>query len=147
MISGMIADNDLFSLSYVDINRQPPHYAYETMLAYRNINPYGMYVFVMGSDSLRDLPTWYEVNKFLTLCNQIGVMHRPGDEADLLKLETRIPGITDKTIFFNSPLVDISSTLIRERVRNHLPVQYLLHSFVYQLIQTRGLYTRLSEDE
>ena len=70
----------------------------------------------MGGDSLRDLHTWYKAQEFVSECDWLGVMHRPGDRIDLKDIETELPGITKKIRFVEAPLLEISSNQIRKLI-------------------------------
>ena len=59
MLRATIAGNNAFELSMVDIERAGPHYAVDTLLILGRSYPGDALIYVMGGDSLRDLPTWY----------------------------------------------------------------------------------------
>lgn len=48
-----------FVISWVDLDRPPPHYAVDTMRLLRQDHPRDRLVYLMGSDSLDDLPLWH----------------------------------------------------------------------------------------
>jgi len=74
-------------------------------------------IYLMGGDSLGDLPEWYQPQLLVDLADGLGVMRRPGDVIDLIKLEQELPGISEKLAFVDAPLLEISSRQIRERWR------------------------------
>jgi len=67
-------------------------------------------------------------------------MRRPGDGVDLSALERRLPGVTAKVKFVTAPLLEISSSQIRQRAASGRPFQYYLPQAVYQFILSGGLY-------
>ena len=67
-------------------------------------------------------------------------MHRPVVVFDLVSLEREIPGLTAKVQFVQSPLVEISASMIRERVAMGQPYRYFVPPAVYQLIEGLGIY-------
>ena len=134
-------DGDIsFEISRVEIERPPPHFAFDTMQILREHNPGAELICLMGGDSLRDLPTWKRPLDFLAACHAVGVMRRPGDAIDLTELEHELPGLSEKVIFVASPLLQISSCEIRRRVASGEPVRYYLPRGVYEIILDRGLY-------
>jgi len=135
-----IADNSMFALSYVDIRRSPPHYAMDTMRMLHEEFPGDELIYLIGSDSLRDLPGWYQPSALLDVCDGLGVMLRPGVDVDAEQLEQRIPGIHRKLITLSAPGVDISSSDIRSRIGSHQPYRYFLPNRVYETIHESGLY-------
>jgi nicotinate-nucleotide adenylyltransferase len=135
-----IAGNSTFTLSDVDIRRPAPHYAVDTVRLLREEYPSDEIIYLIGSDSLRDLPGWYHPNDLLEACDGLGVMLRPGVNVNYDRLEQHIPGILRKIIALSAPAVDISSSDIRSRIANNQPFRYFLPQLVFETIQESGLY-------
>jgi nicotinate-nucleotide adenylyltransferase len=140
MVQAAIAEDPLFELSRVDIDRSPPHYAVDAVRLLGEANPGADLVYLMGGDSLHDLPSWHRPLDFLALCDALGVMRRPGDAVDLLTLEKILPGVSAKVEFVTAPLIDISASQIRQRVAGGRPFRYFVPPQVYRLIVKYGLY-------
>jgi len=140
MVIEAVRDCSAFELSRVDINRPSPHYAVDTMRLLMSHYPGSDLIYLMGGDSLSDLPLWKSCLEFLSYCHTIAVMHRLDDETDLEALEALIPGIAHKLQFIEAPLVDLAASQIRQRVRSGKPFRYFLPSGVYQLIQSKNVY-------
>jgi len=140
MVQLAIAGNKSFKLSRVDIDRIPPHYAVDTMRLLRENTPGADLIYLMGEDSLIDLPTWHKPAEFVNECSLIGIMRRPGTGCNFPELEALIPGIDRKLQFLDTPLIEISATLIRQRIMNGEPFRYYLNPNVYQLVKKRNLY-------
>lgn len=140
MLDLAIRDHPSFEVSYVDIDRPPPHYAADSLLLIRESYSQAKVFYLMGGDSLRDLPRWHEPRRFLQQCDGIGVMRRTIDGDSFSELERELPEIEQKVIFLNAPRFDISSREIRQRVANGLPFRYFLPPLVYQYILDTGLY-------
>ena len=140
LVQTALADNSAFEISRVDVDRPGPHYAVDTVKLFIN-QMLGVELFyLMGGDSLHDLPTWYQPGELVRLCAGFGVMHRPSDAVDLQKLEVLLPGINAKVHFIEAPLLEISSSDIRERAASGQPFRYFLSPAVYNLIQSEGYY-------
>lgn len=140
MLTAVLAGETGFELSRIDVDRLPPHYAFETMRLLRDQYPEDRLVYLMGGDSLRDLPEWYKPLEFLAECSAIGVMLRPGAEIDIPKLEEALPGIADKVRMIGTPLLEISSSDIRKRIQQQRHYRYFLPESVYQIVLERDLY-------
>jgi nicotinate-nucleotide adenylyltransferase len=97
-------------------------------------------ILVIGGDSLRDLPRWHRPADLVSACYEIGVMRRPGDSVDLSALEQQVPGTQAKVRFVDAPLLEISSSDIRRRIREKLPFRYYLSPSVYEYILKNKLY-------
>jgi nicotinate-nucleotide adenylyltransferase len=140
LLTAALSSNPAFELSRIDIDRPAPHYALDTMLILKESYPTDELIYLMGGDSLRDLPTWYKPGLFLEVCHALGVMRRPGDQVDLPAMEQRLPGITGKVCFIQAPLLEISSTGLRDRIATGKPFRYYLPPPVYEIIHQRRLY-------
>jgi len=129
-----------FELSRVDMDRPGPHYAVDTVKIIANQDPGANLVYLMGGDSLRDLPLWHRPAKFVAACQLIGVMRRPGVGIDLRGLENKFPGLNAKVRFVEAPLLDIAAHEIRARIAGGRPFRYFLPSGVYDYILRHNLY-------
>jgi nicotinate-nucleotide adenylyltransferase len=146
MINASIAQDAAFELSRVDIDRPGPHYMSETVNLLHQQFPEAELVFLMGGDSLHDLPTWHEPKEFIKECDRLGVMHRVGEKINLEFLESALPGISPKVEFIEAPILEISSKKIRQLVSRGKPYRYYLLPNVYEIIQTNGLYRECEKE-
>jgi len=140
MVVSAIQDNPAFELSRVEIDRPAPHYALDTVKILAKENPAATLVYLIGGDSLSDLPDWHRSLEFLEACDELGVMRRPGEAVDLNRLETVLPGIKRKVKWIDAPLLEISSSQIRQRVAEGRTYCYYVPRPVYQIIQSHSLY-------
>lgn len=140
MVEAAIASDPAFELSRADVDRPAPHYAIGTLEWLAERRPGATFAYLMGADSLRDLPAWHEPRRFLAACAALGVMRRPGVEIDLDELTKMIPGVEDKVRFFNAPVVGFSAREIRKRVGADEPYRHLVPSGVARIILEQGIY-------
>jgi nicotinate-nucleotide adenylyltransferase len=140
LLQAALDDDPSFELSRVDIDRPPPHYAVDTVSLLREQKPGVELVYLMGGDSLADLPTWHRPQEFVLACDAIGVMCRPGRTVDLEALESKLPGLKERVRFIQAPMLEISSSELRQRMAERQTFRYYLPPAVYQLILKRGLY-------
>lgn len=136
-----LENNPDFSLSRIEIDRPGPHFAIDTVRLLRQEHPRDELYYLMGEDSLRDLPTWHLPIDFVREVDGIGVMRRPGVIIDQKKLEKNLPGVWRKVFFLHTPLVEISASSIRERIREGKPFRYFVLPTVYDLIVGEKIYT------
>jgi len=146
MLQLAIADDPGFVLSRLEMDRPGPHYALDTVELLAEQNPGAGIVYLMGGDSLRDLPNWHRPTDLLAACRYLGVMRRPGDSVDLTSLKAAFPSLAGKVRFVDAPLVDISSGEIRARVSENRPFRYFLLPSVYDYILKHGLYNVTSDN-
>jgi nicotinate-nucleotide adenylyltransferase len=140
MVEMAIGEDERFSLSRVDIDRPGPHYALDTVRLLREEYPEHELFYLMGGDSLMDLPQWYQPKAFLSLLDGVGVMRRPGDEIDLSELIAELPMLQEKLHFVTAPLLEISANQVRHRVREHRAYRYYLLPVIYRYILEHDIY-------
>ena len=129
-----------FELCRVDIDRPAPHYAVDTLRLLRQKYPGAVLVYLMGGDSLADLPSWHTPELFVKSCDEFGVMLRPTRQVDLATLERLLPGVEMKTHFVQAPLLEIASSELRQRIAAGQSYRFYLFPGVQRVIQERGLY-------
>lgn len=140
LVEAAIENDPWFSLSRIEIDRPGPHFAVDTVRLLREQNPEAELIYLMGGDSLHDLPVWHRPVDFVNEVDGIGVMRRVSDAIEFEHLEGVLPGITKKVALIETPLVGVSASLIRERISQNQPYRYFVLPAVYDLIVARGLY-------
>jgi len=134
-----IADNPRFRLGVTEVERHGPSYTVETMMALREqFGSEASLFFILGRDTLADLPVWKEPAKLVQLCRLV-VAPRLGSR-DLKHLKEAMPGLLDEIVQLDMPLIEISSSGIRERVRNGMSIRYLVPQRVERYINEHGIY-------
>jgi len=140
LVQKAIYGNDAFALSRVDIDRPGPHFAIDTVNILKQEYPGAQFFYLMGGDSLHDLPTWNRPQDFIEICDGIGVMRRHADQVDLASLEEVLPGISKKVLIVDAPILEISSKQIRQRITDDQGFRYYLRDAVYKAVLEMGLY-------
>ncbi len=140
MLKAAVQSMPGYELSRIDLDRPGPHYAVDTLRLLANEHPDQGLVYLMGSDSLRDLPTWHAPQDFVHECGLLAVMPRPEVQVDLHALEQVIPGLGEVVRFLQAPYVALSASDIRDRVGAGAPIDHLVSPGVSRLLQEHGLY-------
>lgn len=128
-----------FILSRADVDRPGPHYTVDLMDILADEYPQATWFFLVGGDSLRDLPTWHQPSRLIEQC-ALGVMPRPGVTYDMTELESLFPGITSRVTFLDAPQVDIAASEVVQRIRAGKSIRYLVPPGVEDYIETHRLY-------
>jgi len=145
MTAAAIADNSAFSLSRVDLDRPGPHYTVDMLPLLRAQYPdTAEWFLLMGEDSLHDLPTWYNPQGVLAQA-ALAVMPRLDKRVDAAELVAALPLLADRLVWLDVPPVNYSATDLRRRVREGLPLRYLVPPAVEAYIHAHGLYQRVGE--
>jgi nicotinate-nucleotide adenylyltransferase len=140
MVKRAIGSQPGFELSTIESERPGPHYTLDTIDLLQEKYPRAQLLLLVGADSLRDLPGWHRSNEIVTAVHALGVMRRPGSLIDLKNLESRLPGLSRKVRFFDTPQLEISSSTIRQRIASGGHFRYYLSASVYDYIQQNNLY-------
>jgi len=97
-------------------------------------------VLLIGGDSLRDIPSWRLGADLVAAVSKIGVLRRPGDPFDMPALEAKIPGLTEKVLFIDAQVQNLSSHEIRRRIMSGEVYRYYVLPSVYEYIELNHLY-------
>lgn len=139
MVERAIAGNPRFALSRVDLDRPGPHYSVEMVRLLQAEYPGATLIFLIGGDSLRDLPQWSRPNELIRSV-RLGIMRRPGSAPDLTQLEREIPGIRQRVDWIDAPQIEISASALAQRVRAGLSIRYQTPDAVRAYIEEHRLY-------
>lgn len=139
MLELAIEGNPHFGISTVDMHREGLSYTSDSLAIITADQPTSEIFFLMGQDSLRDLPSWHEPD-LIAQRARLGVALRPGVEVDLEAIFRAVPSARDRLQLVPVPLIQISSREIRRRVYHGEPITYQVPKAVEHHIRTAGLY-------
>ncbi len=147
LVRAALKGNPSFEISRVEIDRPGPHYALDTVKILKEQYPEAELIYLIGADSLRDLPTWHKPEELIDQIDGLGVMRRHDIELDMRELDARFANLAKKLKFIDTPLVEISSSQIRERAAQGRPYRYFVPYDVYEFIEKRQLYRNLIDHD
>lgn len=136
-LSGSAADQ----INTIDIERSGPSYTADTLEILAECLAPARLFFLMGEDSLRDLPTWHDPERLLRAA-ELAVAARPGVDADLASIARQIPSVQSRIHLVPTKEIAISSSEIRRRVGEHQSIHGLVPPPVEAYIRDHGLYTQ-----
>ncbi|MDT2764237.1 nicotinate-nucleotide adenylyltransferase [Enterococcus asini] len=129
MLQLAVADNPLLAIEPIELQRKGKSYTYETMKELRQLHPDTDFYFIIGGDMVAYLPKWYKVDELMQLVQFVGV-RRPG-----------YPEVSDYPLMWvDVPLMDLSSTMIRQKVAQGCSIRYFVPEAVRAYIEEKGLY-------
>ncbi|MCX7841900.1 MAG: nicotinate-nucleotide adenylyltransferase [Clostridia bacterium] len=142
MIKCAIGSNSAFCVSEMEIEREGYTYTVDTLQQLKSL--YGdstKLFFIIGADVVRDLVNWRDFKKVFTLCEFAAVM-RPGFEKETYRNQIRrlTSEYMAKIHNVDVPVIDISSTYIREKLAKGESIKYLVPESVEEYIKRNGLY-------
>jgi nicotinate-nucleotide adenylyltransferase len=158
MVERSIAGIDGLVASEVEFNRKGPSFTVDTVNHFRKNLPPGTDLrLIVGSDAFFEMDTWQQSREIFSLISII-VMIRPGQEKRSKSVASFLKDVISedyrpsngqehfthpvlKSVYVcKVPEIDISSTLIRQRVKEHLPMDTLVPDPVEEIIKIKGLY-------
>lgn len=143
MVRLAIQDNPKFDVSTVEMKKKTPAYTLDTVVHFRKLYKRATLFFMIGSDSLYEMHTWYKIDELAEQCCFV-VAARPGFElkdqkcGDLNLAPKTFQRLTRHVIKMIP--IGVSSTQIRKKVAQGLSIRYLVPRKVAQLIDYKGLY-------
>jgi nicotinate-nucleotide adenylyltransferase len=123
-----------FDYSDIEIKKESVSYTIDTLLALKN--KYEKIELIIGYDNIFDFSTWKEPDLIIELAKLI-----------VLRRKTSVkPATADKyfhaAIFVDTPAIDISSSEIRQRAAENMPIDFLVHHKVKEYIDKFKLYKK-----
>ena len=115
----------------IELERKGISYTYDTMLLLNERDPDTDYYFIIGADMVDYLPKWHRIDELVEIVQFVGVQ-RPR-----YKVGTSYP-----VIWVDVPLMDISSSMVRDFVAKGRTPNFMLPKPVLDYIKKEGLYQR-----
>lgn len=136
-----ISSNPNFIVSDIEVLNNNISYTVDTISKLKEIHPNIEFYFITGTDAILDIPKWKEPRKLLSLCKIISVNRPQYMDNDLEnKVESLTKEFGGEIILVNGPGLNLSSTLIRERVKLNKSIKYLVPDSVSNYILKNRLY-------
>lgn len=130
-----IGDNPRLRASDIEFGLPKPSYTIDTLTYMNEKFPGKKFVLIMGSDNLATIHKWKNYELILRDYS-IYIYQRPGYEAPPLEDFPRV------RLFDDVPLIRISASYIRERLREGQSTQYLVPDKVFEYLEKTNLYRR-----
>lgn len=137
MTRAAIADNPRFILDPIDIERPAPHYTATLLPLLTQKYPDHELWLLLGEDSLHDLPNWYQPQKVMAQA-QVAVLPRPSLNGNGNVREDS--PLAAAVTWLDGPVIHLSSTQLRGRLRVGLSGRYVLPTAVQDYIRAHQLY-------
>lgn len=129
MVQLAIEDNPKFTLSKLELVSGGISYSIDTIKKLKEENPNVDYYFIIGGDEVEYLPKWHKIDELVKLVTFVAVK-RVG-----FKRQSKYP-----LIWIDAPLIEISSTDLRQRIKAQQSINYLVPKNVIDYIKRNGLY-------
>jgi len=134
-----IKDNFKFEVSDYEISNEGVSYSYHTVKYFSELYKNKKIYFIIGTDRAKDLKKWYNISELSKLVTFIFVAR---DEEDLFKIvegdDTFYKSISYEIM--KSPIIEISSSLIRNNIKNKKSIKYMITNECRSYIEELSLY-------
>jgi len=132
MVKLATADNDNLEASDIEFDMPKPSYTIDTLRVLTKKFPDTDFVVIVGEDNLQNFRQWKQYSNIL---ESFGLYVYPRFAVAKQEIEP-----LQNTKLIQAPLIEISSTYIRECIKNKKSIQYLVPKTVERLINAKGLY-------
>ncbi len=136
-----IEENPLFSVSTIEVEKEGSTYTYETLETLHDKNPNTEYYFILGADSLFAMENWKNPEKIFADCHILAALR---NDKNTEEMEAQAAYLKEK---FNADIsliktgnIEISSSMIRDLVKEGHSIRYLVPDAVYDYIIKNKLY-------
>jgi nicotinate-nucleotide adenylyltransferase len=130
-----IKDNDNLRSSDIEFYLPQPSYTVDTLIHLREKFPERHFCLIMGADNLKSIKKWKNF-EILLRDYEIYLYNRPGFEIDQKIIENA------KIHYFNSPSINISSTYIRNCIKEGKSIRYLVPDVVKDYMINNNFYKK-----
>ncbi|KRL38617.1 nicotinate-nucleotide adenylyltransferase (Deamido-NAD(+) pyrophosphorylase) [Liquorilactobacillus uvarum DSM 19971] len=129
MVALSIEGNALFQMEECELERGGISYTYDSVKFLKKCHPdYELY-FIIGGDMVAYLPKWHKIDQLVKMVHFVGVAREGYPQNSPYPIT-----------WVDIPLINISSTLIRQKLSQHCSIKYLVPAAVEKYIYERGLY-------
>lgn len=141
MIRLAIEEIPYFYLNLFEADIKKHSYTYQTLQEFNKLYPDHEFYFILGADSLFSIEEWRYFREIFTACTILAAMR---DDKDVADMKGQIRYLHEQyganIELLRAPLVEISSTTIRERASKDLTVRYMVPDAVAEYIRDQQLY-------
>lgn len=132
MVELAIEGNDRFKASDIEFNLPQPSYTVDTLAYISDKYPERKFKLIIGEDNLENFSKWKNHEVIIENCGLL-VYSRPGAGVTNYKDHRNVK-------YLKAPLIHISATYIRQKIREHKSIKYLVPEKVEKFIEERRLY-------
>jgi nicotinate-nucleotide adenylyltransferase len=135
-----VADDERFATSRIELEREGPSYTADTLEQLGEQSPDDEHFLILGGDQAAALGSWHEPEKVLARAT-VAVFERVNWTRNAIGIKIgRLPG-AERVRYLDMPLIQVSSSAVRRRVREGAPIRYLVPDKVASYIETKELYS------
>lgn len=127
-------------VSDIEINREGKSYTKDTLKALKSLYPDDELYLIVGADMFLSFLLWKNYEEIFSLATIIGCPRDENSCAELLSFSEKLREFGAKSIILKNPVMTVSSTKIRRKLKNKEDVSDLLSDDVFKYIVNNNLY-------
>lgn len=129
-----------FEVSDLELHREGPSYTVDTLHQLHLMYPDTQLYLIMGADMFLSLEQWYRFEELFQLAQLCAAPRDDNNRQELLSYAKRLQSMGARTHVEDLPLLPVSSTIIRKRIRQGKPISDLVPWAVEHYIMEHHLY-------
>jgi nicotinate-nucleotide adenylyltransferase len=139
MVELAIADDERFEASRIELDREGPSYTSDTLEQLRSESPDDELFLILGGDQAQTLRTWHEPESVLERATVV-VFERGNWGRNAIGIKLGGLAGARQVRYLDMPMIQVSSSQVRRRVREGKPIRYLVPDKVIEYISSNNLY-------
>lgn len=143
MLKIAVKDNPCFEITDIEFKRQGKSYTYDTLNQLEKMYHKGEFYLIIGADQFLSFDKWYkwqEILQKVTLCTC--ARENEEEKRKILDFSKKLDGLkNDRFFLLDVPVLKLSSSEIRDKIKNNVDASDLLPDGVYDYIIKEGLYS------
>lgn len=139
MVNETIKDNPKLEINDYDFRDNKIHYTFDTINYFKKSYPNDEFFFIMGEDSFLDIEKWKNYKEILKE-NLIIFKRYSNKNFSLISKINQVRKYNKNIYLIDNIALDISSTLIRNLVKENKSIRYLVNDEVINIIKEEKLY-------
>lgn len=140
MLRSAVEGDARFEVDDLELRRDGPSYTVDTLRALGGRWPDAEFFLIIGADQFREFGGWRDAGAIVGMATLV-VLARDGLELAGASRALAEAGVAAEWTRLEPTRIDVSSTMVRERVRAGRPIRYLVPDVVRAVIEREGLYT------
>lgn len=136
----LAVENKPYEISTIEFERNNKSYTYDTLLELKKLYPDSEFFLIIGADQIIHFDKWYRYEDILGMVTLCTSARENEEEKQLIIKSAQGLGIKDSFYMSSRAVIRVSSSEIREKIKNGSDVSSLLPKKVFDYISEKGLY-------
>ena len=136
----LAVENKPYEISTIEFERNTKSYTYDTLIELKRLYPDSEFFLIIGADQFIHFDKWYRYSDILDMVTLCTSARENEEEKQLIIKSAQRLGIKDSFYMSSRAVIRVSSSEIREKIKNGSDVSSLLPKKVFDYISEKGLY-------